>query len=192
MAATTVNLLGLNEALSAKDSLGDFQNTGGYISGWAINSGNASYTIVDTETHSLTPTYYAMNVAPTNNNPVVIELTNQSVVSSQAFNCNLAFSGNLLSTQSVTTKTEICQQTESFGSVSIPNPDPTSGNLYTILVDGYPLYSSSRETQNIPGQWTAFRSNYYPLVENRAADSSSNYNMKIRITVGSVQVLTLS
>ena len=183
MAATTVNLLGLNEALSAKDSLGDFQNTGGYISGWAINSGNASYTIVDTETHSLTPTYYAMNVAPTNNNPVVIELTNQSVVSSQAFNCNLAFSANIFSDNDIKTTAEICQQTESFGSVTIPNPDPTTENIYTILVDTYPIYSSSRETQNIPGQWTAFRSNYYPIVENRSADSSSNYNMKIRFTV---------
>ena len=183
MAATTVNLLGLNEALSSKDSLGEFQNINEYISDWAITSGNASYVVEDRETYSLTPSYYSLNVAPVGSEPVVIELTNQSVLSSQAFNCNLAFSGNLLSTQSVTTKTEICQQTESFGSVSIPNPDPTSGNLYTILVDGYPLYSSSRETQNIPGQWTAFRSNYYPLVENRAADSSSNYNMKIRITV---------
>ena len=195
MAATTVNLLGLNEALLAKDSLGKFQDPNQYISDWSITSGNASYTIEDTETNSLTPTYYSINIAPNDSDPVVIELENQLVASSKAFNCNLTFSANMFSNNDITTKAEICQQTESFGSVSIPDPDPTSGNLYTILVDGYPIYSSSNETINIPGQWTAFRSNYYPVVKDRAADSSSNYNMKVRVTVSghdgkSVQMTT--
>ena len=183
MAATTVNLLGLNEALSAKDALGSYQDPNQYISAWSITSNNGSYTIADTQTLSLTPSYYAMNISPTNANPLVIELSGQTVASSQAFNCNLAFSANILSNLDIVTRAEICQDTDSFGSVSIPNPDLTTGNIYTLLVDGYPLYNSSRDTQNIPGQWTAFRSNYYPIVEGKAADSSSNFSMKIRLTV---------
>lgn len=183
MAATTVNLLGLNEAFSSRDALGDFQNPNEYISAWSVTSGNGTYTITDLETYTLTPTYYAMNVGPTNSDPIVVELENQSVTSAKAFNCNLTFSGNVLSDSDIITKAEISQQTESFGNVVIPNPDTTTGNIYTILVDGYPNLSSFKSTVNLPGQWTSFRSNYYPIVENQSAASNSTFNMKIRLTV---------
>jgi len=183
MAATTVNLLGLNEALSSKDSSGDFQDTNQYITEWRVASLNASYEIADTKELGLAPSYYSLNVSPSDFDPVVIELDNQRVLGTQAFNCNLAFSANLLSDQDVTIKTEICQDSDSFGAVSLPNPDPTTGNIYTILVKEYPNYISTKESLNIPGQWTAFRSNYYPIVENRSALNTSTYDMKIRITI---------
>ena len=183
MAGTTANLIGGNEALLSHDSLGSIQNTNEYISEWNITSGNASYVISDSLDHTLTPAYFSLNVSPTNQEPVVVELVNQSVPSTKAYNCNLAFSANIKSTQAIITKAEICQQTETFGAVVIPTPDDTPGNVYTILVDGYPNYVSSRETNNIPGVWTAFRSNYYPIPAGLSAMSDSTYNMKIRMTI---------
>lgn len=182
-AATTLNLLGTNEALSAKDSSGNFQDVNNYISDWVVTSLNGSYEIDDTQQASLTPSYYSMSVTPTNNEPIVLELYNQTVTGLQAGNCNLTFSGNIKSSKAVIVSTAISQQTETPGNVTITAD-------HQELVSTYPDYVSTVDTTNIPGVWTAFRSNYYPIITNGSALNTSTYDMRARITVSGHEGLT--
>ncbi len=176
MAATTVNLLGTNEALLSRNSSGTIQDVNNYISEWTVTSLNGSYEIDDTRANGLTPSYYSMAITPTNSEPIVLDLQNQAIVESQAIGCNLAFSANIRSDKILTVTAAISQQTETPGNVTISAD-------HRRLVRTYPDYVATVDTNNIPGAWTAFRSNYYPIIPNGSALNTSDYEMRVKITV---------
>jgi len=157
--ASTVNFLGATDALAARDSEGKFRDPDNYVSNWTVETLNATYTIDDSKPASLTPTYYGMKVVPTSNNPVVLQLQNQAVTSTQATFTYLAFSANIKSANQVTTDCALVQQGE-----------PPAGAPF-------------RATNNIPSRWTSFRSNYYSVSENGSLDGDSDYNMRIQVSV---------
>lgn len=175
-APTTVNLLGTNEALLGRNTSGIVQDVNNYISEWVVTSLNGSYEMDDTRKNGLTPSYYSMAVTPTDSDPIVLDLENQSVLSTQAYACNLAFSANIRSTKAVTVTCGISQQTETPGNVTITAD-------HQQLVRTYPDYVALVNTDNIPGAWTAFRSNYYPIIPNGSALNTSDYSMRVKVTV---------
>tara|TARA_Y100000310_G_scaffold137861_2_gene136800 strand:+ start:2290 stop:3810 length:1521 start_codon:yes stop_codon:yes gene_type:complete len=155
--ASTVNLLSITNALASRGSDGLFFSTSDYNLDWEISE-NANYVVDDDRVASPTPTYYGMTVSPTNTEPVILELQNQTIVSSQANNTNLGFTANIKSKNQIIARCSLVEQTTS------------PGNAY-------------RDTLNVPGSWTAFRSNYSAIITDGSLAETSDYTMHIQIII---------
>ena len=161
MAASTLNLLSSTEALASRNTAGTVLPSDTYSTAWTITSGNGSFTIDDDQTGSLTPSYYGMKISPTDTNPVVISLQNKSVLDAQMMNTtNLVFSANINSDSQLSISANLVQQAESPA-------------------------SQLRTSQNIPGVWTAFRSNYFAITTTGSTLGTADYIMHIQLTVTS-------
>jgi hypothetical protein len=181
--ATTTNFLSPVNALKAHDSDGHSIGADVYATDWQVSSANGSFVVDDSEAASLTPAYYGLRISPTNTDPVVLDLGNISVLGTDAFRTSLAFSTNIFSDALTSIKCEISQQGETPGGVSFPLGDPTHASYNPDLAPHYPDYDSSRSSPNIPGVWTAARSNYYPIAKNASQLGTSDYTMRVRVTV---------
>jgi len=159
VAASTLNLLSSTEALASRDSSGTIIGSDTYITGWTQTTPNGSFVIDDTQDGSLTPSYYGMKVSPTDTNPVVLSLQNKSVLGTQLMNLtNMVFSANIKSDSQVSISANLVQQS-----------DPPAGEF--------------RISQNIPGIWTAFRSNYYGVTATGGTGGGPDYSMHIQLTI---------
>ncbi|MBF83019.1 MAG: hypothetical protein CL489_00940 [Acidobacteria bacterium] len=159
MAASTLNLLSSTEALASRNTAGTILPPDTYSTAWTFNSGNGSFIIDDDRTGSLTPSYYGMKISPTDTNPVVISLQDKSVLGTQMMNqTNLVFSANINSDSQLSISANLVQQAESPA-------------------------SQLRTSQNIPGVWTAFRSNYFEVTTTGSTLGTADYIMHIQITI---------
>lgn len=159
MAASTLNLLSSTEALASRDASGNILGSDTYITGWTQTTPNGSFVIDDTREGGLTPSYYGMKVSPTDTNPVVLSLQNKSVLGTQLMNkTNMVFSANIKSDSQLSISANLVQQAD-------------------------PPASESRVSKNIPGVWTAFRSNYFAVTTTGSTGGGADYSMHIQITI---------
>jgi hypothetical protein len=102
-----------------------------------------------------------MKISPTDSEPIVISLQNKSVLGSQLMNkTNMVFSANIKSDAQVSITSNLVQQAD-------------------------PPATQSRTSKNIPGVWTAFRSNYFAVTTTGSTLDTADYIMKIQVTVSS-------